>query len=205
MARENDEICQILGRALGYPWFKDDQMNFPGATEANGVCVGDHVAVTLAMEAARKITAAPKRAFEELTAKTYGELVSDALLEVKADPGSFVVGDAEYSALVDAAVLRRLQAFAAPVAPAWRQIDTAPHDGTVIDLYDTQLGRIPDCYWGVPHHSCGEAGKYCDDDWHRENDPGWVDSTFNERVGQNVTHWQPLPAAPGTQGGPDHG
>jgi hypothetical protein len=62
------------------------------------------------------LNAAPKRAFAELTAKTYGELASDALLEVKADPGSFVVGDAEYSALVDAAVLRRLQAFAAPVA-----------------------------------------------------------------------------------------
>jgi hypothetical protein len=157
--------------------------------------------VTLLNAAA--LNAAPKRAFAELTAKTYGELVSDALLEVKADPGSFVVGDAEYSALVDAAVLRRLQAFAAPVAPAWRQIDTAPHDGTVIDLYDTQLGRIPDCYWGVPHHSCGEAGKYCDDDWHRENDPGWVDSTFNERVGQNVTHWVPCPAAPDAGGNDD--
>lgn len=55
MVRENEEICQILGKALGYPWYKDDKKNFPGATEANGVCVGDHVAVTLAMEAAHKI------------------------------------------------------------------------------------------------------------------------------------------------------
>ena len=40
---------------LGYPWFKDDQVNFPGATEEQGVCVGDHVAATLSMDAARKI------------------------------------------------------------------------------------------------------------------------------------------------------
>ena len=54
--KSNDEICQILGKALGYPWFKDDQDLFPGATELDGVCVGDHVAESLALEAARKIT-----------------------------------------------------------------------------------------------------------------------------------------------------
>lgn len=57
--RENDDVCQTLGKALGYPWFKDDQENFPGATEAEGVCVGDHVAASMAAEAAahiRKLT-----------------------------------------------------------------------------------------------------------------------------------------------------
>jgi hypothetical protein len=49
------EIEQILGKALGYPWFKDDQKNFPGATEENGVCVGEHIPVTIATEAATKI------------------------------------------------------------------------------------------------------------------------------------------------------
>jgi hypothetical protein len=53
---QNYEVCQTLGKALGYFWFKDDQANFPGATEANGVCVGDHVAETIASEAARRIT-----------------------------------------------------------------------------------------------------------------------------------------------------
>jgi hypothetical protein len=52
---EDREVEQILGKALGYPWFKDDQKNFPGATEANGVCVGEHVPVTLAMEAAKQL------------------------------------------------------------------------------------------------------------------------------------------------------
>jgi hypothetical protein len=51
----NDEVCQRLGKALGYPWFKDDQENFPSATEESGVCTGDHVAETIAAEAARRI------------------------------------------------------------------------------------------------------------------------------------------------------
>lgn len=51
----HEEVCQTLGKALGYPWLKDDQDNFPGATEADGVCVGEHVAESLAVEAAKEI------------------------------------------------------------------------------------------------------------------------------------------------------
>jgi hypothetical protein len=51
----NTEVCQRLGKPLGYPWFKDDQQNFPGATEENGVCTGEHVAESIAAEAARRI------------------------------------------------------------------------------------------------------------------------------------------------------
>ena len=40
----------MLGAALGYPWFKDDQKNFPGSTEADGVCVGEHAPSTIAQE-----------------------------------------------------------------------------------------------------------------------------------------------------------
>jgi hypothetical protein len=54
-SKANDEICQTLGRALKYPKFVDDQKNFPGATEESGVCVGDHVAESIAIEAARHI------------------------------------------------------------------------------------------------------------------------------------------------------
>lgn len=49
------EIEQTLGQALGFPWYKDDQVNFPGATEAEGVCVGEHVAETLAALAAQEL------------------------------------------------------------------------------------------------------------------------------------------------------
>lgn len=52
---ETREIEQILGKALGYPWYKDDLKSFPDATEADGVCVGEHTTVTLAMEAAKTI------------------------------------------------------------------------------------------------------------------------------------------------------
>ena len=48
-------IQQTLGKALGYPWFKDDQKNFPGSTQEHGVCFGDHVAESLADEAAETI------------------------------------------------------------------------------------------------------------------------------------------------------
>ena len=69
-----NEIEQILGKALGYPQFKDDQKNFPGATEADGVCVGDQVAETLAAQAAERIARLREVA---------GELLVGALKECK--------------------------------------------------------------------------------------------------------------------------
>ena len=59
--KESEEIEQILGKALGYPWFKDDQDNFPNATEADGVAVGDHTAWSLACEAADRIKSLENR------------------------------------------------------------------------------------------------------------------------------------------------
>jgi hypothetical protein len=52
---ESEKIEQILGKALKYPWFKDDPKNFPTATEEDGVCVGDHTAWSLSMSAADRI------------------------------------------------------------------------------------------------------------------------------------------------------
>jgi len=51
---ECDEVEQIAGKALGYPWYKDDQVNFPGADDASGVCIGEHVAVTIVSELANR-------------------------------------------------------------------------------------------------------------------------------------------------------
>jgi len=61
IAKQNLEIEQTCGKVLDYPWFKDDQKNFPGATEKDGVCVGDHVAETIAAELARKYGEAKQR------------------------------------------------------------------------------------------------------------------------------------------------
>lgn len=56
-SRQQEEISQTLGRALGYPRLADDPTNFPAATEVDGVCVGDHVAESLAAEAAHRLAA----------------------------------------------------------------------------------------------------------------------------------------------------
>lgn len=55
---ECNECEQIAGKALGYPWYKDDQKNCPGATEADGVCVGEHVPSSVVAELARRYTEA---------------------------------------------------------------------------------------------------------------------------------------------------
>ena len=55
LIKESQEIEQILGKALRYPWYKDDPKNFPNATEADGVCVAPNTAASLAMEAADMI------------------------------------------------------------------------------------------------------------------------------------------------------
>jgi hypothetical protein len=84
---------------------------------------------------------------------------------------------------------------------AWRSIDSAPKDGTVIDTWRNEGGRDT-VFWGYPHHECGEMGSLCDSDWHSIRAPGWVCNTFNEFLGRShnpFTHWKPL------DGGPDAG
>lgn len=81
-------------------------------------------------------------------------------------------------------------------ASGWQPIETAPRDGTVIDIW-ADGERIADVYWGKPDHCCGEMGQYCDSDWHREK-PGWVVCAINASYwgSKPPTHWQPLPAEP---------
>lgn len=55
MTAQNDDVCQELGKALGYMWFKDDQETFPGATEEDGVFVPECCAVVMAENAAARI------------------------------------------------------------------------------------------------------------------------------------------------------
>lgn len=53
-ALSSHEIEQLLGKALGYPRYCDDPENFPEATEADGVCVGEHTPQSLAIELAER-------------------------------------------------------------------------------------------------------------------------------------------------------
>lgn len=90
------EVEQTLGKALGYPWFKDDQKNFPGATEKDGVCVGEHVPETIAAEAARRLVEA-KEECAEVTAIAYA-LESAINLAGNYPPQSKIVKEQEVKA-----------------------------------------------------------------------------------------------------------
>jgi len=77
---ENWEAGQVLGKALGYPWYKDDPVIFPECTEAEGVCIGEHTTVTIAMEAAQRLA-------ERDTALTIVADIADNLISWKKGDG----------------------------------------------------------------------------------------------------------------------
>lgn len=86
---------------------------------------------------------------------------------------------------------RTMSALTKRPATAWQQIDTAPKDGTRIDLWLTVTAsprsfgisdawRVIDCYWH----------------WTKE---GWYhlhEGEEKELYGPYVTHWMPLPEPP---------
>jgi|TARA_R110000851_G_scaffold41409_3_gene103977 hypothetical protein len=88
--RTDDSVCQTLGKVLGYPWYKDDLEVFPVfpyATECMGVCVGDHVAESIAMDAAKHIVElesklALERKYVHNIKKRNAELLSQSLGEL---------------------------------------------------------------------------------------------------------------------------
>jgi hypothetical protein len=59
MIQQSYEIEQMLGKALGYPKYRDDPKNFPGVTD-DSVCVGDNTPESLAMEGAARLKKAEK-------------------------------------------------------------------------------------------------------------------------------------------------
>ena len=74
-------------------------------------------------------------------------------------------------------------------AMEWQPIETAPKDGTDVDLWVTTptgfAGRVPDCHW-----HCGEwlrKGKYDEAIWVPVESEGW-----------KVTHWMARPTPPET-------
>ena len=77
----------------------------------------------------------------------------------------------------------------------WQPIETAPGDGTEIDLWSPSRGRLADCYWGM------ETG---DGFGSEPKGPGWVredcDVTgywhYSLIEPFDVTHWMTPPAPP---------
>lgn len=106
----------------------------------------------------------------------------------------------------------------------WKPIESAPMDGTVVDLWvvdETGFAeRVPDAYYVRDHederHIWNAVGKcwsrterYKRDGWQArrvgyDGDPGWCDRPehFNPHPMQNrliftrPTHWMPLPEPP---------
>jgi len=67
----------------------------------------------------------------------------------------------------------------------WLPIESAPKDGTVIDLWSDEYGRLTDCYWGSPMaYEGGETG------WVHAHSNEWAESP------DEFVHWRPLPSAP---------
>lgn len=85
------EIEQILGKALGYPRYIDDQKNFPGST-GDDVCVGEHVAVTLASEVAARVTALERELSEAKAAVANLESECESLRNEASSEGQYADG-----------------------------------------------------------------------------------------------------------------
>ena len=93
----------------------------------------------------------------------------------------------------------------------WQPIETAPRDGTLIDLWviDEHYGasRIPDCKWGrEDYNGFGDPIAEIDGwvQWTKDitGEEYWALIEFDFRRGEVVrtnevvTHWLPLPAPP---------
>lgn len=96
---------------------------------------------------------------------------------------------------ITAANARADAAEAALAADAWQPIETAPKDGTRIDLWcrrswnpPVEFERRTSVYWCRTHQRFRAEGEF-----------HYVEETFNPRPGERYlipTHWRPLPAPP---------
>lgn len=87
--------------------------------------------------------------------------------------------------LANACITAYLSAVSPPDNGGWRPIETAPKDGTRIDLW--QHGHwITDAFWDK-----GE-GWWCVDSRYSDGEPCLL------AISPDPTHWRPLPAPPAT-------
>ena len=78
-----------------------------------------------------------------------------------------------------------LAAITAALAPQWQPIESAPKDGTFYLATNGKLQRVENC---PPGHVAGI--------WHR------IDGDWRgHALGDDSTHWQPLPAPPEVSNG----
>lgn len=79
----------------------------------------------------------------------------------------------------------------------WHPIETAPKDGTDVDLWVNQNGyffRIPDCFWGRSDW-LADGWVYFKRDYSETHRDCLANVEYDFGVG-SVTHWMPLPDPP---------
>jgi hypothetical protein len=133
----------------------------------------------------------------ETVGATSDEDPSDIAYSADQMVDAFLAGFAASADTIEQQAKRIAELEGARRDDAWQPIETAPKDGTIIDVWRDDTRET--VYWGFPEHCCGEMGSHCDSDWHSIKNPGWVCSTFGEFVGGShdpFTHWRSMPAPP---------
>ena len=92
--------------------------------------------------------------------------------------------DGEAENMARAAIAAMSRASPTREQSGWMPIESAPRDGTRVDLWAEGYGRKPDMYWRLVERHKTEGWT---DDWYGRG------ALFGE--GQ-FTHWQPLPPPP---------
>jgi hypothetical protein len=116
--------------------------------------------------------------------------ISDEALKAMLQRAGFVNGVGPYSAMGGLESFRRLLQEAG--AKAWLPIETAPRDGTTIDVW-AEGERVSNVWWGDPQRC-----------WTKDAEPtrGWCvqeahwDEFHDHEVDPAPTHWMPLPSPP---------
>lgn len=107
-----------------------------------------------------------------------------------------IIGDGQQLvALVYGRTAEEQAANAKLIAAAmWQPIETAPRDGTTIDLWVSGEfpARYENCYFGKPHHEC--YSQYCDSCPEDMNVDAWRWHFFSQQI--KPSHWRPVPTGP---------
>lgn len=101
ISAESHEIEQLLGTALHYPRLAADHVNFPEMDPDDPeVCVGEHVPITLVMEAARKIAQLEKEGAEQ-EQKGAAWALDHAVSQIEYTGGDYLGGDKAIAEALD--------------------------------------------------------------------------------------------------------
>ena len=126
------------------------------------------------------------------------EIVDDAECEVSALTARITELESQLAQRFDAADMATAAAQGfrdgvASVSAGWQSIETAPKDGSYLLLWEQYsdapfVGYWSDGSWSVSHE-------------HVDAEGGWDGANVVDALSMPITHWMPLPAAPGPADG----